>query len=264
MRRLLVLVALVLAGAPGTLLAQSIAGNWQGTITFGSNPPLRVGLVVTDAPDGPSGTLVIIDQDGARIPVQQATLTGNAVRLVIPNIGSTYEGMLSADRSEINGAMGQPGGAIPLNFKRVAALDAVPLFGEAERTAVAEVINGYFASFTANDFQRFATYLQAPFARWPMGGSVTTMISVEEVVAGMRNTRAGLEGTDYAVSRAAEMIITPTSANSAMVDIHWRRDRKDGSLFQEGAEILTVVKTPSGWKINGNLARALTHYRKVF
>ena len=88
--------------------------------------------------------------------------------------------------------------------------------------------------------------------------------SKDEVVAGSRMTREALDNTDYALSRAAEMIITPLSAVIAMVDVHWRRDKKDGSLFQEGAEILTVVKTPEGWRINGNLQRALSHYGKRF
>jgi hypothetical protein len=264
MPRLLSILALVIFFAPADLAAQSVAGNWQGTVTFGGNPPLRIGLILSDAAAGYEATLVIIDQDGQRIPVERATFTGAALHLDIPNIRGSYDGTLSADGSAITGAMTQGGMPIALNFRRVAALDPPPVFGDEERAAVAEVISGYFQSFTDNDFDRFRGLLQAPFTRWPMGGPAMTAASLDEVVTGMRDARQALEGSAYAVSRVAEMIITPTSANSAMVDLHWRRDKADGSVFQEGAEILTVVRTPTGWKVNGNLGRALSHYRKTF
>jgi hypothetical protein len=264
MKPLLGVLALVIWFAPADLAAQSVAGNWQGTVTLGGNPPLRIGLILSDAPAGYEATLVIIDQDGQRIPVERATFTGAALHLDIPNIRGSYDGTLSADGSEITGAMTQGGMPIALNFRRVAALDPPPVFGDDDRAAVAATINDYFQAFTANDFERFRSLLQAPFTRWPMGGAALPAASVDEVVTGMRDARQALEGSAYAVSRVAAMIITPTSANSAMVDVHWRRDRADGSVFQEGAEILTVVKTPSGWKVNGNIGRALSHYRKTF
>jgi len=49
------------------------------------------------------------------------------------------------------------------------------------------------------------------------------------------------------------MTITPLSTTTALVDSHWRRDKKDGTLFNEGSEIMAVLKTPAGWKIAGIL-----------
>ncbi len=255
----LLLACVVWAGVSGQ---STLAGNWQGVIAVGPSPT-RVGLVLTEAPGGYSAVLVIIDQENARVPVQKATVTGNAIHLDIPNARGTYDGTVNAAGTEMTGTFTQAS-PIALNFKRVDKLDPPPGFGEQEKADVAAAIDAYFRAFTAKDFEAFRAVLQAPFTRWPAGGTPNISPTLDDVVMGYQQARQNLEGTEYAVSRAAEMIITPLSSTAAHVDVHWRRDKKDGSLFQEGAEILTVVKTAAGWKINGNLGRSLSQYRKVF
>lgn len=262
-RTWLVWAALVVLMSIRASAQASLAGTWQGTITFGPQT-LRVGLVVTATASGYDASLVVIDQDGARVPVQRVTLTGRTLHLDIPALRATYEGALDATGSVIAGALLQMDMPTALGFRRVAALDDPPVFGEAERAAVAATVNGYFAAFTGSDFEAFAMVLQVPFTRLPPGGAASVTTSLDDVVAGYRMARAGLERTEYVLSRAVSMTITPTSANTALVDLHWRRDKKDGSVFQEGAEILTVVRTSTGWKINGNFGRALSHYGKRF
>jgi hypothetical protein len=248
----------------GTGISTSaLAGTWQGTITIAAST-VRIGLLVTQSDAAAlSATLVIIDQEGARIPVQQATLSGKAVHLDLAGIKASYDGVLDAANAEIIGTLMQ---AMPmsLNFKRVDRLDAPPTFGDQESADIRALINEYFRAFTAKDFDAFRAIFQPPYTMWVIGGSPNVLTSLDEVVNRYRTLRDSLDATDYAVTKAAGMTITPLSATSALVDIHWRRDKKDGTLFNEGGEIMAVLKTPAGWKINGNLGRQLSQYGKVF
>ncbi len=240
----------------------SLVGNWQGALTFGTTVT-RVGLVVTAASGGGyAAQLVVVDQE-AIIPVQQVVLTGTALHLEATTIKGTYDGILSANGQELTGTLTQDR-PLPLNFVRVARLDTPPPFDESVSASIRAVIDTYFRSFTLNDFDALRATFQPPFIAWAIGNPPAVFATAEEASAGLRRTRDGLASTDYAVSRAARMSITPLSSTSALVDIHWRRDKKDGSLFGEGAEILTVVRTPNGWKINGNMARQLSQYGKSF
>ena len=244
------------------LPTSALVGTWQGTITVAANI-LRIGLLVTQSDAGAlTATLVIIDQDGARIPVQQATLSGKAVHLDMTGIKASYDGVLDAANAEITGTLTQ---AMPmlLNFTRVDKLDAPPTFGEKESADIRALVNEYFRAFTAKDFDAFRAVFQPPYMMWAIGAPPNMLTSLDEVVNRYRTLRDSLDSTDYAVSKAAAMTITPLSTTTALVDIHWRRDKKDGTLFNEGGEIMAVLKTPAGWKISGNLA-VNSVYGKVF
>jgi hypothetical protein len=241
----------------------ALVGTWQGTITVAANS-FRIGLLVVQSESGAlSATLVIIDQDGARIPVQQATSSGKTVHLDITEIKASYDGVLDAANAEITGTLMQ---AMPmsLNFKRVDRLDAPPSFGDKESADIRALVNEYFRAFTVRDFDAFRVVFQPPYMMWAIGGPPNVLTTLDDIVTRYRTLRDSLDGTDYAVSKAAAMTITPLSATSALVDIHWRRDKKDGTLFNEGGEIMAVLKTPTGWKISGNLGRQLSQYGKVF
>lgn len=243
--------------------AAAVVGTWQGVLTLGATA-LRLGLVVTQAADGPlNAVLINIDQDGSRIPVQAVTLTGTAVHLDLSPIKASYDGTLDAGNREITGAFIQ-GMPTPLNFKRVDRLDAPFTFGEQEVADVRAVITEYFRAFTAKDFDAFRAVFQPPYIMWAIGGPPNVMTSLDDIVTRYRNLRDSLGSTDYAVTRAERMVVTPLSVTSALVDVHWRRDKKDGSLFGEGGEVLAVVRTPAGWKITGNVGRQLNQYGKVF
>jgi hypothetical protein len=265
MRRAIITIAAFAAIATSCVLqAQTtIAGNWQGTISAGPLP-LRVGLVLTTGAGTYNGTLVVIDQDNAMLPLRQATLNGTALHLDIPGLGGTYEGTLSETGREIVGAFMQRGNATPVTFRRVAALDPPPTFGNQERMAVTTLVNDYFAAFSRKDYEALGNTETVPFTRWSLGGTPDVATTIEQVVKVSRTTRDGLDTTEYAATRPTGMIITPLSATSAFVDVHWTRIKKDDSLFQDGAEVLTVVKTPAGWRINGVITRALSHYGKTF
>ena len=207
---------------------------------------------------------VIIDQDNATATVQQMSVTGTAVRLEMPSVRASFEGTLSAGGNEIAGSL-DVGGPVPLTLKRVPALDQPPTFGEQERADVTALVNSYFAAFSRKDWDAFRNSIETvPFIRWGFSGMPNVSTVIDEVVKVSQTTRDGLDKTDYALSRAAEMIITPLSATTAMVDVHWRRDNKDGSLLGEGAEIITVTRTSAGWRINGVLGHSLSQFGQRF
>src|SRR5262249_22952774 len=57
-----------------------------------------------------------LDQ-GATIPIDTITVTGDAVRLELKSVGGVYEGSLNKDRSEMSGKFTQGGASLPLVFK---------------------------------------------------------------------------------------------------------------------------------------------------
>jgi non-heme chloroperoxidase len=110
--------------------AQSIAGDWQGTI--GEGRKFRVVLKIMAAADGNlSANLYSIDQSSAAIPVEAFTLNASVVTFGAPIIRGSYKGTLSADGAGISGLWTQPNGEHVLNFVRATkdtawALDQAP------------------------------------------------------------------------------------------------------------------------------------------
>jgi non-heme chloroperoxidase len=118
----------MLAAMPA--LAQSIVGDWQGTLAAGKQK-LRVIVKVSTSADGQlSATLFSIDQGVDGIPVETFTLTGSAVDFAIPAIKGSYAGTLSADGATIAGTWTQ-GDSTSLSFARATketawSLDSTP------------------------------------------------------------------------------------------------------------------------------------------
>jgi murein DD-endopeptidase MepM/ murein hydrolase activator NlpD len=104
-------------GVRGQSPAPGLEGIWQGALGSGANQ-LRLLLRITKSADGTfSAKLDSLDQ-GSTIPVDKVSLTGDAVRLDLPAVGGTFQGTLSADRSQLTGTWTQGGAPQPLSFKR--------------------------------------------------------------------------------------------------------------------------------------------------
>jgi ketosteroid isomerase-like protein len=263
MRISLATAGLLCALTFGVRAQDGLVGTWQGTLMAGPNT-LRIGLVVTRDAGQDRATLVSIDQDGARIPVQRVTVDGTAVHLDVSGVNGRYDGVLSPDGRALSGTWSQGPASQALSFARVEKLDPPPTFGEPEKAAVVATVNSYFQSFTAKDWTRFGECFRPPYVMWNVGSSPVSFGTVDEIVTRYKGVRTPLDATAYALTRAAQVIVRPLSPTAVLAEVHWRRDKKDGSLFQEGAETLALVKTPGGWKITGNLAERLSHYDKVF
>jgi murein DD-endopeptidase MepM/ murein hydrolase activator NlpD len=115
-----VLAAALIVGGVSLIRAQGpegLDGTWQGAITAGANK-LRVVLEVSKSRDGIYlGTLVSVDQGGARIPIDRIDGDGNKVRFVARTVKGSFEGTMNAEKTKINGSwtQGQP---LPLVFER--------------------------------------------------------------------------------------------------------------------------------------------------
>jgi fermentation-respiration switch protein FrsA (DUF1100 family) len=106
--------------------AQSIEGDWEGTLKVG---PAELHLVVHLAADGQGGfrgTLDSLDQGIKGIPLSAVSLKAANLNWTASSIGASYEGKLSADGTTAQGTLSQGGQSLPLNFKHVAAAAAKP------------------------------------------------------------------------------------------------------------------------------------------
>src|ERR1700733_7059275 len=96
---------------------QSPEGSWKGTLSAGA-VKLRLVLTLTKATSGEyKGSLESIDQ-GATLPADKVTLTGDKLRIDVESVHGFYAGTFSKDFSEITGTWTQNGGSQPLAFKR--------------------------------------------------------------------------------------------------------------------------------------------------
>jgi uncharacterized protein (TIGR03435 family) len=118
MNRLLRLVgAVVVLLWSGAVYAQSLAGNWQGTLQAGQRS-LRIVFVVSAADGGGlRAVMYSIDQGGQGVPAT-VTLQGTAVRMNAAGINVTFEGSLSADGNSIAGNFIQGGNPIATTLAR--------------------------------------------------------------------------------------------------------------------------------------------------
>src|SRR4030095_13956753 len=93
----------------GTLYAQDITGDWQGTLKLGIE--LRLIIRVSKQGDGSwQAMLSSIDQSpdwGSGAPANTVSLEGSDFKLKIEAVKGTYEGKLSADGNSIKGTWSQ-------------------------------------------------------------------------------------------------------------------------------------------------------------
>ena len=107
---------IALAALPGgALLAQNVAGTWQGTLKAGPQE-LRTVIKIALDDDKLKAILYSIDQGGQPIPFSKVTKDGSTIKMAIGGLGS-YEGKLSSDGNSIAGTWTQ-GAPIPLNLAR--------------------------------------------------------------------------------------------------------------------------------------------------
>jgi uncharacterized protein len=104
-------------GIPGS----GLVGFWQGSLQPNPIIELRLALEIKDKnEDVLYGMMTSLDQGSARIPFTAKADKAGVVKIDVPKIGSTFEGQLSADGSEIAGKWQQGGQKFPLVFKRLA------------------------------------------------------------------------------------------------------------------------------------------------
>jgi uncharacterized protein (TIGR03435 family) len=109
---------LLLAALPCALLAQTLEGTWQGTLTPpNQNRELRVIVRISKNGTTHQGVLYNIDQ-GGQLNLGAITLQGSAVKIAVPGLGANYDGKIDADGNSIAGTMTQGTTPMPLALKR--------------------------------------------------------------------------------------------------------------------------------------------------
>ncbi|MFZ0315288.1 MAG: serine hydrolase domain-containing protein [Candidatus Korobacteraceae bacterium] len=97
--------------------AQSLAGDWQGTLGVGADS-LPLVLHLTAASDGKlMATLDSPRQGGYGIPGNQVQSDGSTLSFAVPSVHGSYTGTLSADGKTISGTWTQ-GKSLPLVLKQ--------------------------------------------------------------------------------------------------------------------------------------------------
>ena len=108
---------LLLFGTASMADAQTVAGDWQGTLNAGA-VSLRIALHITADPDGTfKGTLDSLDQGARGIPLGAVTITDRQVTFTVPAVSGSYTGKLSEDGNTIDGNWSQ-GASLPLVLTR--------------------------------------------------------------------------------------------------------------------------------------------------
>jgi uncharacterized protein (TIGR03435 family) len=101
-----------------TLLAQDIAGDWQGTLQPPQGPPLRLVLKISLENDSLKALAYSIDRNPQPIPANAITRDGPAVNISFSPIAAGYQGKLSADGNSIAGTWRQDSLSVPLKLIR--------------------------------------------------------------------------------------------------------------------------------------------------
>ena len=123
MNRTLLIAGLAVSAALAAH-AQSIEGDWQGTLKAG---PAELHLALHFASDGQGGfrgTMDSLDQGAKGIPISSISVKGSTLNWGIGSAGISYDGKIGADGQTTQGTFVQAGQSFPLDFKRVMAAAA--------------------------------------------------------------------------------------------------------------------------------------------
>ncbi|MBZ5633255.1 MAG: TIGR03435 family protein [Acidobacteriia bacterium] len=113
-----------LAALPGALLAQTLEGTWQGTlIPPNQNDGIRLAFKIDKNGNAYQGTFYNL-ANGRQLNLGAITFQGNAVKIVIPGNGMTYDGKIEADGNSIAGTLTQGTNPLPLPLKRATSQTA--------------------------------------------------------------------------------------------------------------------------------------------
>jgi uncharacterized protein len=179
----------------GQTPAKGLEGSWLGTLEAGATK-LRLVVTVTRSEAGAyAGKFESVDQ-GATIPFDTVTLTGDDVRLEVKSAGIVFEGVLNKERTELVGTFTQGGQAFPLTLKRgepTAAVLATPT-PKPDYSASAD------APYTAEDVvvKTLAGHTLAGTLTLPKGASRAKPVGAIVTVTGSgpqdRDEAIGLQG----------------------------------------------------------------------
>ena len=98
-------------------------GDWKGTIDAGGTK-LDLILHISRKDGALSATLDSPDQGATALTIDSISLNGNSLRFQMNGLGADYQGVFSADGSQIEGQFSQQGQRLQLTFKRIGKSDS--------------------------------------------------------------------------------------------------------------------------------------------
>lgn len=104
-------------GAITTASVPAVVGDWAGTLDI-SNGSLRVLVHISQTDGKLTGSLDSPDQDATGIAISTVTYNEPDLHFAIESLGSSFDGKMNQDNSEIAGEWKQSGLSLPLLFKR--------------------------------------------------------------------------------------------------------------------------------------------------
>jgi uncharacterized protein (TIGR03435 family) len=113
MKKLLAIVMAFAIMCGSALLAQDVAGTWQGTIKAGAKD-LRIVMKLTGDDGRWKAVMYSIDQGAFPIKASGVTLNGSELKFTIDMAGATYDGKLGGDGKFFTGTWTQGSQPLPL------------------------------------------------------------------------------------------------------------------------------------------------------
>ena len=117
------LASMAFAGSQEQTVQVKPEGDWKGTIDAGGTK-LDLVLHISGKDGALSATLDSPDQGATGLLIDSISVTGKSLRFEMKSLGANYEGVFSADGSQIEGQFSQQGQRLPLTFKRIAQNDS--------------------------------------------------------------------------------------------------------------------------------------------
>jgi len=257
MKRLMPWILALAALWGNALLAQSLAGTWQGTLQAGKELRIVFRVSTTDA-DNLKAVMYSIDQSPQGISGAVA-IQGSTVKMSIPGIGA-YEGKLSADGNLIAGTWSQGPEPLSLNLTRATSLtawaipeppvrqampaDADPVFEVAtikpsrpdERMSILVTPGGRQVSTAVTSLSDLITFAWGIHPRQIVGGPAWLESEKFDVLA-----RPDVEGTPN--QKQLRVMLQKLLADRFQLTFH--RDRKELTVY-------TIVPGKTGPKLTRN------------
>jgi pimeloyl-ACP methyl ester carboxylesterase len=117
------LVSMAFAGSGEQVVQVKPDGDWKGTLEA-AGTKLDLVLHINTKDGALTATLDSPDQGATGLAIDSITVTGKALRFEMKSLGASYEGIFSADGSQIDGQFSQQGLSLALTFKRIAKDDS--------------------------------------------------------------------------------------------------------------------------------------------
>jgi pimeloyl-ACP methyl ester carboxylesterase len=138
--------------ATNTAVPTSVEGEWQGALEVAGVGKFRLILKLKRQASQLTGTLDSPDQGASDLPISDVTFADRVLRFAFPNpeAPGSYEGLMSADGTQIEGYWNQGGVRRPLNLTRATA-----------STATTNAATPVATSATPQTFMRGRVVLQA-------------------------------------------------------------------------------------------------------